>query len=97
MRKEIAGALLWFGTRAGIVRKKVSEERAPFEDGVVAEANAEVVFGAIPNTGSRLSEKETALRRGGAEIHDTDLLGRIGRGDNLLTESDVPLGGTREE
>jgi hypothetical protein len=94
MREKIAGAILWLGTRTGIVRKQSVEEKPAFEDGMVREANADVVIGAITHTGSSLSPKEIALREklGGADVHDAAMLARRERGDEPLTNADIPLG-----
>jgi ParB/RepB/Spo0J family partition protein len=60
----------------------------------LVEANADVVIGAITHTGSSLSPKEIALREklGGADVHDAAMLARRERGDEPLTNADIPLG-----
>ncbi|MBY0538847.1 hypothetical protein K2P56_00240 [Patescibacteria group bacterium] len=100
MKKEFVGAaLLWLGTNTGIIRKKGVEEKAAFEDGVISEANAQIV-GEIPFKGSAISGKLLALREqrgGGAKVHDAALLARTVRGESIGSESDVPLGTTERE
>lgn len=100
MKNEVAGALLWLGTRTGIISKKVTSEKSAFEDGVLHEASAQIV-GGIPFTGSKLSVAELALKtklgQEGAVVHDAALIERLKGGHRLLTEIDVPLGGTPRE
>lgn len=99
MRKELAGALLWIGTRAGLIRAKATSEKGVFEDGMLHERNADVVK--IHPTGSKLSEAEVRLREKfgqSAEVHDAALLARRERGEILPAHgTDVPLDGAREE
>ena len=99
MKNELAGALLWFGARIGLIRNKTVQDKSAFEDGVLHERNADVVK--IHPTGSRLSDAEVRLREKfghGADVHDAALLARRERGETLPAHgADVPLGDTRED
>ena len=96
MRHELAAALIWLGTHARIPRKKAPKASVLCEDGLVPEANADVVFGRINHSGSKLSEKEIALREklGRGDVHDAAMLLHLELGARPLSGNDVPLGDT---
>ncbi len=96
MKREIAGVAFSVNMLTQILRSGRNRVKAAFLDELLpAQRDAEVV-GRIGHIGSKLSEKELAIRnrRGGSTpVVDAALMARIEKGEPSVSNlNDVPLG-----